>query len=135
MTPSLENISILYVVLGLSGLGNIVSVILVAIQTFKRTPPAEAQFADAEQNRVSHDILHRRIDAVVKEGVTQAQCQKDMRGVLSEQQLGEFLVTRKEYLREIQERDTWRHDVNKNLNSINKSLAALAAKSGAEVEL
>jgi hypothetical protein len=58
---NLEHSSLLIVVLGgialLSAAANVVQIIV----AFRRTPPAEAQFADAEDNDKEHAQLHKRI--------------------------------------------------------------------------
>ena len=69
-----EHQALLIVVLGgialLSAAANVVQI----IATFRRRPPAEAQFADSVVNAADHDRLHRRIgdlrDHVSREFVT-----------------------------------------------------------------
>lgn len=58
---SLEQVSVFMLVNGLIGLTGLVSLVFVGIQTFRRRPPAEAQFADSRANAEEHDRLHRRI--------------------------------------------------------------------------
>jgi uncharacterized coiled-coil DUF342 family protein len=61
---SFENSALLIVVVGgialLAAATNVVQI----ISAFRRKPPAEAQFADALQNRVDHETIHRRISSL-----------------------------------------------------------------------
>jgi hypothetical protein len=60
-----EQQGILYVIVGLGALTGIGSLIIQIIATFRRQPPAEAQFADREKNSEDHARLYRRVDALV----------------------------------------------------------------------
>jgi hypothetical protein len=63
MNPNLttDQLSTFLLVNGLIGVSGLVSLVFVGIQTFRRKPPAEAQFADAQVNLADHVTIHRRV--------------------------------------------------------------------------
>jgi hypothetical protein len=86
---------------------------------FRRKPPIEAEFSNAEKNSEAHAFLHRRIDKLL------AECPNNHRD----------LLPREIYQREIEQRDEWRHEVNTKLEAIQRGITALAVKADVEVEL
>jgi len=63
-----EQQSILIVVLGVIVLLSAATNVVLIIGTFRRKPPIEAQFADAQVNVADHVTIHRRISDLRDEG-------------------------------------------------------------------
>lgn len=61
MNPSFEHIAVLIVVVGIIALLSAAANVVQIIVAFRRKPPAEAQFADAQVNVADHLTIHRRI--------------------------------------------------------------------------
>lgn len=124
MTPSLEQVSTLYVVVGISSLCTIGVFVLQAIQTFRRQPPVDASLEQKADK-----------DTLAKHFVSQKMCDEKHKIVKTNEQLSELFVTKQLYDREIQQRDSWREEVNAKLTRIDRGVTAIAIKSGVEVQL
>jgi hypothetical protein len=121
MTMSFEQFAMLTVVSGISGLVGIASLVFMAIQTFRRRPPIEAQFADSKQNHEDHIAIHRRIsdlrDESDKKFVLKEHC------VVAEKMTLQFRSDLKQSVERVES----------DIRRVDKNVTALATKLGVEV--
>ena len=66
--PAFSDITTLYIVSGLSGLAAILTMVFIGIQTFKRQPPLEGQFADRKENDDEHAKITQRLEDLLAPG-------------------------------------------------------------------
>ena len=132
MTPSTlttDQLSLFLVVNGLIGLSSLVALVFTGIQTFRRRPPIEAEYATKAEVREMHDSR-----------VSQTDCNLKMAAVKSREALDVLYLTRmewdnfeREFRRSEAHAETFRTLFNRKLDRQGKLLVALAVKQGIEI--